>query len=369
MLPMRPALPDFLRLARLALVIAVVWLGLGLFFSWHHHTIARARGDFDHLGDRIVGMSAAAFVWALFTPVVFYVSDRLPLRRPHLRRNLLLMAVFVTAVAFARAVIDAWLPSVIYGGRMTLFDYPRSVAGLFHTHLLFAALVVGVGNFMRLEREERERRDADARLEAQLAEARLRQLSADLHPHFLFNTLNAVAALLHNDPDAAEEMLRKLRELLRASIATEAVREVRLSDELAFIQRYFDIQKMRFGEKLVTAIHVSDPELRNAAIPPLLLQPFVENSIVHGITRRRDGGSVAVVIDTAPALEGEWLRMQVRDDGPGCEPEAIFARGSVGVPNAVARLQSIYGDDQLIRYTRGRDTFIAEILIPLRVAA
>ena len=359
---------ELLRLVRLALIITAVWLCLGLFFGWHHHTINRGRTT-EPLAERLAGMSAAMLLWAIATPLVFAVADRLPLRRPHLFRNMLLIAAFAAAVALARAAVDVSLSSISFGERMNLSGYRASVAILFHTHLLFAVLLVGVANFMRLEREEQERRAAAARLEAQLAEARLRQLGADLHPHFLFNTLNAVAALLHSDPAAAEETLQKLRELLRASIAVEAVTEVRLADELAFIERYFDIQKMRLGEKLTTAIHVSDARLRDAAVPPLLLQPFVENSIVHGIGTRRGGGSVAVLIDTTPALEGEWLRVQVRDDGPGCEPKSILARGSVGVPNAVARLQSIYGKRQRLRYTGGAGGFIAEILIPLKVAA
>lgn len=357
------------RLAGTALVITLVWLCVGAFFGWQHHTIARRSGETVDLQERLVGMSASMFAWAMLTPVVFYVADLFPLRRPHLRRNVLVIVLFAVALAFLRAMLDGWLPSFIDGARMTFVGYRASVMGLFHTHLLFGLLLVGGANFMRLEREESERRDADARLESQLTEAKLRQLSADLHPHFLFNALNSVAALLHRDPRAAEEMVGKLRELLRSSVATEAAREVRLAEELAFIERYFDVQKMRFGPKLSTAIEVSEPWLRNAAVPPLLLQPFVENSIVHGITGRRDGGSVVVLVDTQPHLEGDWLRMQVRDNGPGADPDAIFGGGNVGVPNALARLQSLYGYRQLLRYHRRGEAFIAEIMIPLKMIA
>jgi two-component system, LytTR family, sensor kinase len=365
----RLSLHDLARLAGTAIVITLAWICVGAFFGWQVHTIIVTRGQQDDLQTRLLGMGYAVFAWALLTPLVLWVGDLLPLRRPFLTRNTLLLAVFTVAVAFLRALVDGWLPILVDASAMTFLDYSASVVALFHTHLLFALVLIVVANFLRLEREEKERRDADTCLEAHLAEARLRQLSADLHPHFLFNALNAVAALLHRDPAAAEEMLGKLRELLRASVASEEAREVRLADELLFLERYFDIQKMRFGEKLSTAIHVSDPELRNAAVPPLLLQPLVENSIVHGITRRRDGGSVVVRVDSEPGADGEWLCLQVRDNGPGCEPESIFARGNVGVPNAVARLASIYGDRQSLKYSRRGDAFVAEVKIPLRMVS
>jgi LytS/YehU family sensor histidine kinase len=164
-------------------------------------------------------------------------------------------------------------------------------------------------------------------------------------------------------------MLERLRELLRASVASEESREVPLAQELEFIARYFDIQKMRFGEKLKTAIRIAEPRLKNAAVPPLLLQPLVENSILHGVARRRDGGAVAVDVDAIRDGRGDWLRLQVSDNGPGCTSDAIFAGSSVGVPNAVARLESIYGSEQSLRYERRGEAFVAEVRIPLKVVA
>ena len=364
---MRLSVHELGRLAGIAIVITLVWFCIGGFFGWQHHTIIQVRGEHDDLQGRLLGMSASVFAWALFTPFVLWVCDLVPLRRPFLTRNTLLLAVFAAAVAFLRAMVDGWLAALVDPFPTTFLDYRASALALFHTHLLFTLVLIVIANVLRLEREEKLRRAADTRVEAQLAEARLRQLSTDLHPHFLFNALNAVAALLHRDPAAAAEMLGKLRELLRASVASEAAREVRLADELAFLDRYFDIQKMRFGEKLSTAIHVSDPELKNAAVPPLLLQPLVENSIVHGITRRRGGGSVVVRVDSEKERDGDWLCIQVRDNGPGCDPESILARGNVGVPNAVARLATIYGERQSLRYSRRGDAFIAEVRIPLRM--
>jgi len=358
---------DFVRLTVTAIVITVLCQLAGAFFALQHHRTVTARGEYDSLDERLVYMAISSFAWAVLTPVVFYIADVFPLRKPHRLRNTFFMTVVGAVIAGARAAVDGVLPIVIDNLPMLASDYQLSVIALFYPHFLFTVLVVIVANFLRLEREESARHHGEARLESELVEARLRQLRSDLHPHFLFNALNAVAALLHRDPATAKEMVVKLRELLRASLASEDAREVRLAEELEFIARYFDIQKMRFGEKLTTAIHVGDPQLRDAAIPPLLLQPLVENSIIHGIARRRDGGSVVVRVEAEKNGTGDWLCLQVRDNGPGCDPATVLARNSVGVPNAVARLASIYGEHQSLKYVRRGDAFIAEVRIPLRM--
>ncbi len=360
---------DFVRLTRTALVITACWLLAGFLFGSQHHRMLVAAGQEESFRERMIGMSASMMVWALFTPFILYVSELLPLRKPRRLRNAILLIGFAMLVAAIRASFDGWLPLLLEGLPMSIADYRASVLALLHTHVMMAVIVVGIGNFLRLERDDAARQRAQARLEAELSEARLRQLRADLHPHFLFNTLNAVAALLHDDPVAAEQMLERLRELLRASVASEESREVPLAQELEFIARYFDIQKMRFGEKLKTAIRIAEPRLKNAAVPPLLLQPLVENSILHGVARRRDGGAVAVDVDAIRDGRGDWLRLQVSDNGPGCTSDAIFAGSSVGVPNAVARLESIYGSEQSLRYERRGEAFVAEVRIPLKVVA
>jgi two-component system, LytTR family, sensor kinase len=355
------------RLALYAFGIVLMWQAAGLFFARQHHDNILARGIHDDLAERIIGMSVSMFLWAAFTPLMLYLSDQFPLTRPRRFRNAAVIGLLAIAVAAVRALLDGWLPVVIDHLPLTLVDYSAGVVGTFHTHLLLALLLVGVGNFLRLEREESGRRHAEARLESELAEAKLRQLRADLQPHFLFNTLNGVATLVHQDPSRAEAVLRKLRDLLQVSVASERAREVRLEDELDFINSYFDIQKMRFAEKLQTAVVVSDEALRNAAVPPLLLQPLVENSIVHGITKRHGGGSVVVAVEREDDSTGAWLRMEIRDDGPGFDPLTASRKTSTGMPNARARLESLYGVRQSLRYHRRGDTFITEVRIPLRM--
>lgn len=359
---MRLPLHGFLRLVRMALVITTAWIVAALFFSWQHNAMIQARGQQDDLRERTLAMSASMMAWALLTPVVFYVSDLFPLRRARLLRNSVIMIGISVAVAAFRASFDGYLPVLLEGLPFTAVDYRASVLTLFHNYLLLTFLLIGIANFVRVEREDAARRRAEPQLEAELAAARLRQLRADLQPHFLFNTLNAVAALLHRDPEAAAKMLGRIRELIGASVAAGDAREVALADELEFIARYLDIQKMRFGSKLSSEIRIAHTRLERAAVPPLLLQPLVENSIVHGIANRRDGGRVVVEVDATE----RWLILRVRDNGPG-SPDKISWRGSIGIPNAMARLESLYGAEQSLTYRREGQELVADIRIPLRI--
>jgi len=347
---------------RTAALIVATWLVAAAFFSWQYYNQALSRGELGHFAERLLANCAVMLLWAVFTPPLMALADLVPVQKPHRLRN----AVLLLFVAGAAALLRSWIDLAL---GLAAVPFLLSAAGLFHPHFVFAMVVVGVAHFLRLEREENARRREEARSDAQATEARLRQLRADLNPHFLFNTLNAVATLLHGDPDGARRMLRELREFLRSAVSAGDVREVRLAEELQFVARYFGIQAMRFGRKLTTEIRVAEPRLNDAAVPPLLLQPLVENSIIHGIGRRAGGGGVRVIVDEQPSPNGAWLRIEVRDDGPGCEPEKVFANAGVGVGNSLARLESMYGRRQSLTYEQRDGAFVARILIPLRWSA
>lgn len=371
--PERPR-PDVGRLVLVALGITAAWIITGLFFGTQHKLMIEARGQTDNLADRLIAMTISMLVWACLTPIVIQLADLFPLRKPHRLRSIVILLPIALALAGGRALLDSMLPMLLEGMPITRPDYRSTVLSLFHTHLLFVVLLIGIGNYLRLQREEADRCRTEARFEAELAQARLWQLRADLHPHFLFNALNSVAAVVHTRPDAARQMLHQLSELLRRSLASQDVREVSLGDELELMARYLDIQKMRFGERLSAQIEVPDPTLRDAAVPPLLLQPLVENAILHGVSRRRYGGRVVVRVEADGEADGEaggeagdpWLRMQVRDNGPGCEPDAVFRREGIGVPNVRGRLEAVYGQQQSLMFHEERGEFVAEIRIPLR---
>jgi two-component system LytT family sensor kinase len=351
------------QLAGLAFLIASIWAFLGVFFATQQHAIAAARGQAEDANERALHTIAVCIVWALLTPFVIYIADRLPLRAPHRGRNIFVLLLIAVVVAWLRALLDASIPGLLKNEPLTPDEFRDTVLAVLHLNFLLFAVIVGVTNFVRARAEADHRARREARIEAELVEARLRRLRSDLQPHFLFNTLNALTTLVHTDARAAEETVRKLIELLRASIATGAS-EVPLAEELDFVGRYLDLQKVRFGDRLRSHIDVADPDLLRARVPPLLLQPLVENSIVHGIRKHPAGGEIGVRV----FREDDALRLEVRDSGPGCEPETPFSRGSIGVPNTRARLEYLYHDARALSFRRDGPEFVADIRLPLRFA-
>jgi LytS/YehU family sensor histidine kinase len=178
-----------------------------------------------------------------------------------------------------------------------------------------------------------------ARLEAQLSEAQLGALRMQLNPHFLFNSLNAITVLVRDgDTIAASRMLELLSEVLRQVLRSEPGHETALADELDFIGRYLEIEKVRFSDRLRPRIE-ADPGIAWAAVPRFILQPLVENALRHGISRRSDAG----LLEVNAAREGNELVLRVRDDGPGLQTDAKPAAG-VGLLNTRLRLEALYGE-------------------------
>jgi two-component system, LytTR family, sensor kinase len=351
----------FLDLVRLAVLIAAAWTFLGFYFASQQHVLSVARGEREDKYERTIETTVAMILWALLTPPILWVATRLPIARPHVTRNVAAMLMIGLAFGAMRGAMDAAVPPAFEGKRLDRDRFLQVMASGFHTDLLFFVAIAAVANYDLLRRRTDRQQRREAQAEANLADARLRQLRGDLQPHFLFNTLNDVAALAPRDGAAAAEAITQLADLLQRSAEAERS-HVRLSEELDFIRQYLDLQKLRFGPRLQTRIEVDDPELLSASIPPLLLQPLVENSIVHGIRKLVNGGKVTVRAGRA----GDELRFEVRDTGPGCDPATPFSHGHVGVTNTVARLVYLYGDAPWLRYRRDGNEFIAELRVPVR---
>lgn len=203
--------------------------------------------------------------------------------------------------------------------------------------------IVGAWSAFYHARIARERALASERLRASVTEARLDALRAQLHPHFLFNALNATSTMaLRGDGHAVARMIERLSTLLRASIDPDLPREVPLARELQLLQPYLDIQLVRFEGRL-SVLREIDPEALAAPVPPLLLQPLVENAIEHGVAARPG----AAIVRIRASLQDGALRVEVQDDGPGWEPAlprgGDLASAGVGLRNTVARLECLYG--------------------------
>jgi two-component system LytT family sensor kinase len=202
-----------------------------------------------------------------------------------------------------------------------------------------------------------------SQLETRLAEAQLQALQRQLHPHFLFNTLNAISALMHRDVEAADQMLARLSDLLRLALDQRGAQEVALKDELEFLQKYLEIEQARFGERLSVSYDI-EAEALDAQVPNLILQPLVENSIRHAVAVRIEPGTIHVRVRRA----GDTLELTVRDNGPGLPKthQAGTTRG-VGLANTRSRLEHLYGASQ--RFTLGEPPgggLVVTVVIPFR---
>jgi LytS/YehU family sensor histidine kinase len=223
-------------------------------------------------------------------------------------------------------------------------------------------MCVGVLLALDLRRRLRTQELAGARLQAELAKAELDALRGQLHPHFLFNTLNAISMLVRKgEGDAAVRMITGLGELLRIALATASEQEVPLRQELDFLERYLCLQQLRFPDRLRIEMRIA-PETLEARVPSLVLQPLAENAVRHGIAPSIAGGSVEV----AAVREGGQLVVRVRDTGVGLTPGSE-SPGGVGLRNVRARLQHLYPGEHRFRVSNRVEGGVESLLaIPFR---
>jgi two-component system, LytTR family, sensor kinase len=282
------------------------------------------------------------FLYGGLTPLVFLLARRFPLRRGRLAANIPIhfLAALVLCVLWAGAGLlfraalglePMWpTPAQAMIG-WTLTTLPFGVAVYF--------AVLGVEHATFYFAEARERAVHAARLSSQLAEARLGALRSQLNPHFLFNSLNAITVLVRDqDTPAATRMLEQLGEVLRQVLHADRVHEVPLAEEIGFLERYLAIEQVRFSDRLRASFAV-EPGLERALVPSFVLQPLVENALVHGLSRRTEGGTLTI----SARREGDALVLQVRNDGPALAPPSPGARRGLGLANTRERLATMYG--------------------------
>lgn len=326
----------------------VAWTLIGLLFAVPIAVQAVAGGG-DIPWSQIIAELFRWYLWAAFTPAIYWQAQLFPLERGRLLPRILINIGLGLALTLLYVVLELVLREVLtaifraaQGGHfgISLFQsWPQLIYWGTEYHLLVYFAIGAVVHAFLFYDKLRDRELKGSRLEAQLAMARLEVLKMQLHPHFLFNTLNAISALMHRDVDAADRMITLLADLLRLSLDKDDRHVVPLSNELEFLDRYLAIEKIRFRDRLRVNMDV-DSSCLSCQVPRLILQPLVENSVRHGIARRSAAGMVAI----RARRKGNRLELCVIDDGPGL-PEKGGWREGVGLANSRARLQQLYGDD------------------------
>jgi two-component system, LytTR family, sensor kinase len=345
------------RYSTLSVLVLTVWMLIGLsfalnyyFFAQHYVTIFK---ESPTLGQMLVWELPYWLLWAGLAPVVFLLTHRFPIDRARWFSNSLLHIVACVALSIGHRAIYLIIGWVFH---VAAYQDLTSIPQLYSSDILFNLptgfmsygtifLVSYVIDYSRRHQEEELK---ISRLNAELAEARLqvteaqlRALKMQMHPHFLFNTLNSISALLDEDADAADQMLARLGDFLRMTLENSGAQEVTLQEELEFLRCYLEIEHVRFHDRLTVHMLI-EPETLDALVPNLILQPIVENAIRHGIVSRIAPGQIEI----SAKLTGGALQLRVKDNGPGLgsvEGGRAIVREGLGLANTRARLAQMYG--------------------------
>ena len=275
------------------------------------------------------------YACGLFVPLLVWATRRWPVDLGHLVTRLPLHAGILLAVSVAKIVLFHEVRG--YFGLTTTNTLTQTFARSMISEVIAFAAVAAAIHAVVFYGRYRDREALSAQLQARLTDAQLHALRAQLNPHFLFNTLNAITTLLHRDPQRADTMLTRLGELLRLTLRSEPDHEIPLRDELALLDRYLEIMRMRFEDRVTVSRQV-EPAIADALVPSFVLQPIVENAFEHGVSKRQSPGCVEVGAWLAEG--GTQVVLQVRDDGPG--PNASGRTDGIGITNTRRRLEEMY---------------------------
>jgi two-component system LytT family sensor kinase len=317
--------------------------------------------------DALLHSSPTWLLWAALTPLVFRLARRVGADRPFVRQALpvhLLAGVCVALLhIFLITSLYTWLGWAAHWHVTFRELLSKYLMSKIHLHLLTYWAIVGAYYALEYYRRFRAREVLTAQLRSSLAEARLQSLRTQLQPHFLFNTLNAVSVLaMKGETTDTVRMLSRLSDLLRLSLETSGEQQVPLREELDCLALYLEIEQVRFADRLTVSVDV-DADALAALVPNLLLQPLVENSVRHGLSKQIGAGSIEV----RAAREGGVLRVTVRDTGPGLPPGEV--REGIGIANTRARLREMYGESQRFTLANGQNGgALVTVEIPFQAA-
>ncbi|MFL6215244.1 MAG: sensor histidine kinase [Blastocatellia bacterium] len=344
------------------IAVLVAWTLVGLSFTLNYYFFAgHYVAIFKHqptVGGMLVWELPYWFLWAMLAPLIFQLTRWFRIGREHWLRNSIIHIVACLTLAFFHRAIY-----LIVGWALHVAVYRQysSIRELYQSDILFNLPTgyMSYGTFMLISlvldyyrRYQREELRA-SRLKAELAQAQLQALKMQLQPHFLFNTLNSISALLDEDVDAADEMLARLGDFLRMTLQNSGAQRVTLHEEMEFLRCYLEIEQVRFQDRLTVSYTIA-PDALDAMVPNLILQPIVENAIRHGVVMQSGPGHIEVRVSHL----NDTLSLQVQDNGPGlasAQDSSSRWRGGVGLSNTRARLEHLYGTAQRFEMADARE--------------
>lgn len=308
------------------------------------------------------------YVWGAVSPLIFILCWRFPIERGNIAGR----SVFhlFAGLVFVFVVTCLTIPTLWYLGLVNTTNHPT--LGLLFDNLIINPFMVHQGllaywgtlvvaHAIEYSRQAQVGRTRASELSAQLANAQLAALKMQIHPHFLFNTLNSISALLHKDVEIADRMIARLSDFLRMTLRNSGTSDVTLEQELEFLKTYLEIEKIRFQDKLLVEMEIDDRAL-NAKVPNLILQPLVENAVRHGVAKQTGVGHLYIYANRV----GDRLVIKIEDNGPGPNGIARPKNGhGVGLTNTRARLEQFYDEFHFVIEGRnGKGGTLVSIDVP-----
>jgi sensor histidine kinase YesM len=348
---------------RRVVLFLIFWTLIGLSFAGQFY-ISSAQIGRPVTWQQALGYSLADwYVFAVLSTLPLRLARHLSLEGERWVRNLCVHMLASVVFSMAYVVLRSWVGLWQGSSEGRFIPSQESLRHLFlktwHFNLLIYWVVLSVAHALEYYRRLRERTLRAAELEKSLMQAKLQALQMQLNPHFLFNSLHAIAELMHRDVEAADRMLTRLSELLRVALDSSDTQEVTLREEVRFLSRYLEIEQTRFGSRLSVSMAFPNETL-DATVPNLILQPLVENAIRHGIEPCARPGR----IEMSARRVGDSLELTVCDNGRGFDA-AKSKREGIGLSNTRARLRELYGERQELELAPGETSGIrATIRIP-----
>jgi len=327
-----------------------VWTIVALFFTTQVYVMYYADKQPIRYGQQFLVQASSCYLWALATPLVLWLSRRFCIQRHNwLRRAAFHFGASIAVVTVL--LVGHFLAFMMLMGRAEQIT-PLRVFGFLYYNLdrwlLIYWSILLMSHAFSYYNSYRKGELKASQLRTQLVQSQLEALKMQVHPHFLFNTLHSISALLSKDTDAARKMISRLGDFLRLTLENSGSMEVTLQQEIEFLHGYLEIERIRFQDRLTTDIRV-DPEILDVRVPNLILQPIVENAMRHAI-----GNSTSGRVEISAAPRNGVVRIEVKDNGPGIDIDRILdvrhGKG-VGLANTQARLVGLYGDEARLELT------------------